>query len=189
MTDNGAAMMAEEFSRGLHRLASCTETTLPYSPYQNAKQESFWGRVEGRLMAMLEGVGELTLELLNTATRAWVEQEYQRSVHSAKSAAPTRALPRRPRCRARMPRQRGAASGLPPGGSRRQRRSDGTVASKASASRSPAIAHLERVHLRYARWDLCGVDLVDARRGNILCALYPWTSPPTPMASAGPATP
>ena len=29
--------------------------TLPYSPYQNAKQESFWGRIEGRLMAMLEG--------------------------------------------------------------------------------------------------------------------------------------
>ena len=39
--------------------------------YQNAKQESFWGRVEGRLMAMLEGEQTLTLELLNEATQAW----------------------------------------------------------------------------------------------------------------------
>ncbi|MCW2311494.1 hypothetical protein M2244_001227 [Rhodoferax antarcticus] len=37
------------------------QTTLPYSPYQNAKQESFWGRIEGRLMAMLEGDEGLTL--------------------------------------------------------------------------------------------------------------------------------
>jgi hypothetical protein len=34
--------------------------TLPYSPYQNAKQEAFWGPVEGRLMAMFEGVPDLT---------------------------------------------------------------------------------------------------------------------------------
>jgi hypothetical protein len=29
------------------------ETTLPYSPYQNAKQEAFWTPVEARLLAML----------------------------------------------------------------------------------------------------------------------------------------
>jgi transposase InsO family protein len=52
------------------------QTTLPYSPYQNAKQESFWGRIEGRLMAMLEGDAGLTLDALNLATQAWVEQEY-----------------------------------------------------------------------------------------------------------------
>ena len=28
--------------------------------YQNAKQEAFWGPVEGRLMAMFEGVADLT---------------------------------------------------------------------------------------------------------------------------------
>ena len=41
---------------------------LPYSPQQNGKQENFWTRVEGRLMPMLEGEPELTLELLNRAT-------------------------------------------------------------------------------------------------------------------------
>lgn len=47
MTDNGAAMVSEEFVCGLARLGVVHQTTLPYSPYQNAKQESFWGRVEG----------------------------------------------------------------------------------------------------------------------------------------------
>ena len=51
MTDNGAAMLAEETTAGLSKLGVLHQTTLPYSPYQNAKQESFWGRVEGRLMA------------------------------------------------------------------------------------------------------------------------------------------
>ena len=75
MTDNGAAMLADETVSGLNRLGVLHQTTLPYSPYQNAKQESFWGRVEGRLMPMLEGEPALTLELLNQATQAWVEQE------------------------------------------------------------------------------------------------------------------
>ena len=51
MTDNGAAMLSEEVTTGLATLGVVHQTTLPYSPYQNAKQESFWGRVEGRLMA------------------------------------------------------------------------------------------------------------------------------------------
>lgn len=55
MSDNGAAMLAAETTHGLARLGIGHQTTLPYSPYQNAKQESFWARVESRLMAMLEG--------------------------------------------------------------------------------------------------------------------------------------
>ena len=60
-----------EIPARLRHLSVVHQTTLPYSPYQNAKQESFWGRVEGRLMAMLEGEQALTLELLNEATQAW----------------------------------------------------------------------------------------------------------------------
>jgi len=43
MTDNGAAMLAGETTTGLAELGVLHQTTLPYSPYQNAKQESFWG--------------------------------------------------------------------------------------------------------------------------------------------------
>ena len=41
MTDNGAAMQAQEFTAGLLELGILHEATLPYSPYQNAKQETF----------------------------------------------------------------------------------------------------------------------------------------------------
>lgn len=54
MSDNGAAMTATEISEGLARLGVLHQTTLPYSPYVNGKQETFWGQIEGRLMAMLE---------------------------------------------------------------------------------------------------------------------------------------
>ncbi len=39
-------------------------------------------------MAMLEGEETLTLDLLNLATQAWVEQEYHRSEHSELRATP-----------------------------------------------------------------------------------------------------
>ena len=57
-------MVAEEVTEGLLRLGIVHERTLPYSPYQNGKQESFWGTLEGRLVKMLDGVAELTLESL-----------------------------------------------------------------------------------------------------------------------------
>ena len=68
LSDNGSAMTAAEISEGLARLGVLHHTTLPYSPYQNAKQEAFWGPVEGRLIAMLEHVPDLTLAFLNEAT-------------------------------------------------------------------------------------------------------------------------
>jgi transposase InsO family protein len=70
MSDNGAAMTATEISEGLARLGVLHQTTLPYSPYMNGKQETLWGSVEGGLMAMLEGVDDLTLARLNEATQA-----------------------------------------------------------------------------------------------------------------------
>ena len=82
LSDNGAAMTATEITEGLARLGIIHQTTLPYSPYQNGKQEVLWGSVEGRLMAMLEGVDDLNLARLNEATQAWVEQDYNRKRHS-----------------------------------------------------------------------------------------------------------
>jgi transposase InsO family protein len=82
ISDNGSAMTAAEISEGLARLGILHQTTLPYSPYQNGKQEVLWGSVEGRLMAMLEGIDDLTLGRLNEATQAWVEQDYNRKRHS-----------------------------------------------------------------------------------------------------------
>ena len=81
MTDNGSAMIAKETQEGLLRLGIVHDKTLPYSPYQNGKQESFWGQLEGRLLAMLSRVEPLTLEFLNRASQAWIELEYNRKLH------------------------------------------------------------------------------------------------------------
>ena len=109
MTDNGPAMIAEEVSAGLLRLGILHERTLPYSPYQNGKQESFWANLEGRLMQMLEGVADLTLDFLNHATQAWVEIEYNRAPHRELDSSPVERFASRAGRAAREPFQRRAA--------------------------------------------------------------------------------
>ena len=174
MTDNGSAMLADETVTGLAALGIVHQTTLPYSPYQNAKQESFWGRVEGRLMAMLEGEAAITLDLLNQATQAWVEQEYHRTLHSEIGTTPLARYLAGPNVRRDCPTAATLAAAFRIEVGRRQRRSDGTVSLAGARFEIPAAyRHLVQVHLRYARWDLTRVDLVDARTGQILSPLRP----------------
>jgi hypothetical protein len=55
-----------------------------------------------------------------------------------------------------------------------QRRSDGTLQLGGQRFEVPGrFAHLRQLHVRYARWDLSTVDLVDPRTGAILAPLYP----------------
>jgi hypothetical protein len=174
MTDNGAAMLACEFSAELATLGIVHQPTLPYSPYQNAKQESFWSRVEGRLMAMLEGEEALTLELLNLATCAWVEQEYHRTHHTEIGETPLTRYLAGPNVARPCPGSDELVGAFRLEITRRQRRSDGTVSLAGKRFEIPArYRHLDRVSVRYARWDLTRVDLVDPRTGAILCALKP----------------
>jgi transposase InsO family protein len=174
MTDNGAAMLAEETTTGLARLGVLHQTTLPYSPYQNAKQESFWGRVEGRLMALLEGEASLSLDALNLATQAWVEQEYHRTRHSEIDATPLAHYLAGPSVARPCPASAVLADSFRIEVKRKQRRSDGTVSLNGDRFEIPSrYRHLEQVHLHYARWDLSRVDLVDARSGTILCPVKP----------------
>ena len=138
LSDNGAAMTAAEITEGLTRLGILHQTTLPYSPYQNAKQEAFWGPVEGRLIAMLEDVPDLTLALPQRGDaglgRARVQP--QGPLRDRRGAA--RALPRRPERDAALPRQRRAAPRLH--AHRRsapRRRATAPSSSRAAASRCP----------------------------------------------------
>ncbi len=174
MTDNGTAMAADEFTTGLTALGIVHQPTLPYSPYQNAKQESFWGRVEGRLMAMLEGDEALTLEFLNEATCAWVEQEYHRTHHTEIGQTPLARYLAGPDVARPCPASAELAAAFRIELARRQRRSDGTVSLAGQRFEIPArYRYLDPVHLRYARWDLTRVDLVDARTGTLLCPVKP----------------
>ena len=174
MSDNGAAMLAEETTTGLATLGIVHQTTLPYSPYQNAKQESFWGRIEGRLMAMLEGEQALTLDALNLATQAWTEQEYHRTRHSEIDATPLNHYLAGPNVSRPCPSSATLTAAFCIEVVRTQRRSDGTASLAGARFEIPSrYRHLQRVHLRYARWDLSRVDLVDARTGAVLCPVKP----------------
>jgi len=174
VTGNGAAMLSQEVTTGLATLGVVHQTTLPYSPYQNAKQESFWGRVEGRLMAMLEGEQALTLELLNEATQAWVEQEYHRTVHTELQATPLARYLAGPSVARKCPDSAVLTNAFRIEVQRRARRADGTLSLGGTRFEIPnRLRHLSVVHVRYARWDFSRVDLVDARTGAVLCPIKP----------------
>jgi transposase InsO family protein len=174
MTDNGAAMQAEEFCAGLHQLGILHETTLPYSPYQNAKQETFWATLEGRLMAMLQGGKELTLERLNEITQVWVEQAYHRDRHTEIGTTPLQRYLDAPGVGRDCPDSLTLRQAFRCTVTRRQRRSDGTLSLAGKRFEIPSrYRHLERPTVRYARWDLRAVDLIDPHTGDILCPLYP----------------
>jgi transposase InsO family protein len=168
MTDNGSAMIADEVTQGLLRLGIVHERTLPYSAYQNGKQEAFWGPVEGRLLAMLDRYPELTLAFLNEATQAWVEIEYNRAVHRELSCAPVERFARSPDVLRSSPTSAALREAFRLEATRRQRHSDGTISIEGVRFR-----HFHDVTVRYARWDLSQVDLVDPRHGTLLAPLYP----------------
>jgi len=174
MTDNGAAMSACEWKEGLSRLGVEHKTTLPYSPHQNGKMECFWGQLEGRLMAMLEGERDLRLKLLNDATQAWIEMEYNRSVHRETKEAPTDRFLAGPQLLRKSPSTNELRAAFRGEQLRQQRRSDGTVVIEGVRLEVPSrFRHLTTVCVRYARWDLSYVHLVDERTGVVLTPLYP----------------
>jgi hypothetical protein len=175
MTDNGAAMVAAETREGLQRLGILHELTLPYSPYQNGKQESWWNQIEGRLLPMLEGVPDLTLAQLNEATLAWLEIEYHRRPHSelADHTPLQRYLAARDVGRpspATLELRQAFTAEI----TRTQRRSDGTLSLAGRRFEIPSrYRHFTRVHVRHAAWDLSQVHVCDPDTGRVLDRLYP----------------
>jgi hypothetical protein len=149
--------------------------TRPYSPQQNGKQEVFWAQVEGRFMPMLEGVPELTLALLNEAMQAWVELEYNRRVHSEIGVAPVERMLSGPSVGRACPSSDALRRAFRMKEERTQRRSDGTVSIRGVRFEVPSrLRHLDRLTVRYARWDLSSADVVDGRNPTVIVAtLYP----------------
>jgi transposase InsO family protein len=174
MSDNGSAMLAAETHQGLLRLGIVHETTLPYSPYQNAKQETFWNQIEGRLLPMLEGVADLTLGQLNDATLAWLEMEYNRKVHSELGQTPLQCYLAGRDVGRPAPASDALCLAFTAEVVRTQRRSDGTCTLQGVRLEVPArYGHFPRLHLRFAAWDLGRVHLADPTTGVILGRLYP----------------
>jgi transposase InsO family protein len=174
LSDNGKAMTAGEITEGLARLSVVHDKTLDYSPYQNGKIEHLWTQVEGRLLAMLEGVPDLTLEFLNEATQAWIEFEYNRKIHSEIGQTPLARWTAGPEVMRPSPDSAALRRAFMRTERRTQRRSDGTVVIDTRRFEVPnAFRHLERVLVRYASWDLSQVHLVDEYTGEVCARLYP----------------
>lgn len=174
LTDNGAAMLAEETRNGLSRLAIEHKTTLPYSPYQNGKQEVFWAQLEGRLLELLRGVEHLKLGFVNTAAQAWVEQDYHRRAHREIASSPLqRMLDGRSVARA-APSTEALTLAFTRKIIRTPRRSDATVVVDGIRYELPAhYGHLPSVCLRQAGWDKSRLILTEPKTGAPLARLLP----------------
>jgi transposase InsO family protein len=174
MSDNGSAMLAHETRNGLLSLSIQHERTLPYSPYQNGKQECFWGQLEGRLMAMLSRVQPLTLDFLNRATQAWVEMEYNRAHHEEIGCAPIERMLAGPDVSRPSPATEALRFAFTAHETRMQRQSDGTLQLQGVRFEVPArLRHLRQQQVHYQGWDLSRAWLVDPRTGDELAQIYP----------------
>ncbi len=174
LSDNGAAMTAAEITEGLLRLGIVHHTTLPYSPYANGKQETLWGSVEGRLMAMLEAVEDLTLARLNEATQAWVEYEYNRKRHSEIDDIPLTRFLAGPSVTRPCPDATTLQLAFTRTERRTLRKSDGTIIIAGHRFEVPnRYRHLSMLEVRFASWDLTQVHLVDPHTDAVLCRLFP----------------
>ena len=174
LTDNGAAMLAEETQNGLARLAIEHKCTLPYSPYQNGKQEVFWGQLEGRLLELLRGVENLKLGLLNTAAQAWVEQDYHRRLHREIDTTPLQRMLDGHSVARAAPNTEALTLAFTRKIIRTPRRSDATVAvGGIRYELPPHYAHLRALCLRQACWDKSRLILCEPKTGQTLARLLP----------------
>ena len=174
MTDNGSAMIAKETINGLAGMSIKHDRTLPYSPYQNGKQESFWGQLEGRLISMFSRVESLPMETLNHATQAWSEMEYNRKRHQEISCTPVDKMLEGPDVSRPAPDNENMTYAFTLQESRAQRKSDGTLQVKGVRFEVPSrFRHFDRLHIRYQSWNLSQAWLVDGRTSTVLDKIYP----------------
>jgi hypothetical protein len=124
---------------------------------------------------MLEGVAhELRLDLLNEATQAWVELEYQRTRHTEIGETPLARFLAGPDVLRPSPAPEILRAAFTTEQTRAQRRSDGTLTVEGVRFEITArFAHLPRLTIRYARWDLASVLVCDRRTGDVRGTLYP----------------
>lgn len=174
LTDNGAAMLAEETRNGLARLAIEHKCTLPYSPYQNGKQEVFWGQLEGRLLELLRGVENLKLAFVNTAAQAWVEQDYHRRLHREIATTPLQRMLEGHNVARAAPHTEALTLAFTRKIIRAPRRSDATVVVEGIRYELPPhYGHLRAVCLRQASWDKSRMILCEPKTGALLARLLP----------------
>ena len=174
MSDNGAAMLAEETTQGLARLGIEHKTTLPYSPYQNGKQEVFWAQLEGRFLELLRKEKDLKLSFLNQAAQAWVEQDYHRRFNREINATPLERLLNDKSVARNVPETEDLRLAFTRRVTRKPRRSDSTAVVEGIRYELPSrFSHMQSVVLRAPGWDKSQMILVDPKTDAPLAKLLP----------------
>jgi hypothetical protein len=173
-SDNGSAMIADEFTQGLGRLGIMHPKSQPHCPYQNGKIESFWGNLEGRLMAMLEHDERLSLQKLNQLTQVWLAREYNIKEHSETGQTPMSRHVHGKGVLRDAPDIETLQNAFRRDQKRTVRQSDGTISLQGLRFEVPqAYRTLKKIFVRSARWDLSRVHLIDPRTEDCLAALFP----------------
>jgi transposase InsO family protein len=174
MSDNGSAMISAEFTDGLSRLSITHSLTLAYSPYQNGKQERFWGTLEGRLIQMLQDVRGLTLNQLNDVTQMWMEADYHQCIHSEINQTPSDRFLRHKNVLRNTPSADYLEQAFTREEKRTQRQKDGTVSIAGIRYEIPsAYRHHIKVSIRMASWDKSHAYLCHPLDGRILVKILP----------------
>lgn len=174
MSDRGSAMMSAEFTNGLRDLSIGHWPTLPYSPYQNGKQEKFWQTLEGRMMGMLENKTDLSLKELNLYTQAWVEQGYNNNYHEEIGCTPVERFMAGPQVMRPSVDMKTLQLAFSARVNRRQRKNDGTISLDGVRFEIPNhLRTLDNITVRYRSWDLSFASVVDNRTSAELATIRP----------------
>ena len=174
LTDNGSAMISHEFTEGLMRLSTQHDRTLAYSPYQNGKQERFWGTVEGRLLPMLEDVRALSLDQLNYHTQVWVESDYHEIVHTETKQTPVQRFVNHQSVLRESPSLETLKSSFTREQKRIQRIMDGTISCHGMRYEVPsAYRHHKNLWIRSTSWDLSHIYLCEPKERKPILRIFP----------------
>ena len=125
-------------------------------------------------MKMLENVEPLTLDLLNRASQAWVELEYNRHHHREIGTSPIKRMISEESLSRPAPDPEVLNLAFCKQKDCVQRRSDGTIQISNVRFEIPnRFRHLPRITVRYQTWDLSTVHMVDPRTGILITRLSP----------------
>ena len=174
LSDNGGPMKSGEFRQGLSRLGITAKFIKPRTPRENGKTECFWNALESNLVDMVRGQKDLTLAFLNKATQAWVEVGYNRQTHRETGSRPIDLFISAKNVGLPVVDEDSLRRAFRVETIRRPRTSDRTIRIEKIPFRLPErFRHRREVSIRYARWDLGFIHLVDSVTGQELERIFP----------------
>jgi transposase InsO family protein len=174
LSDNGAAMRSAEYKQGLKALNIKMRKIKPKKANQNGKTEVFWATLESKFLSMLVGQEGITLDLLNELSLAWRELGYNRSVHREIKETPLNRYLAAPKVGGSSCDEDTLKRSFRMDEMRTQRRSDHTITIQDVLFRVPQeFWNIKQLLVRYARWDLSFVHLVNNVTGQEVARIFP----------------